>query len=66
MAVGICAAVTLALTMFAFQTKIDFTAWGGNNYLVDYKPMKRQMIAGCLVPAIVLPTGTNKSDPAHF
>jgi len=29
MAVGICAAVTLALTMFAFQTKIDFTAWGG-------------------------------------
>jgi len=29
MAVGVCAAVTLALTIFAFQTKIDFTAMGG-------------------------------------
>jgi len=29
MAVGMCAAVTLALTIFAFQTKIDFTAMGG-------------------------------------
>jgi len=28
-AIGICAAVTLALTAFAFQSKIDFTAWGG-------------------------------------
>ena len=28
MAVGVCAAVILALTIFAFQTKIDFTAWG--------------------------------------
>jgi FtsH-binding integral membrane protein len=28
-AVGICAAVTLVLTLFAFQTKIDFTACGG-------------------------------------
>jgi len=28
-AVGICAAVTLALTLFAFQTKIDFTNCGG-------------------------------------
>jgi FtsH-binding integral membrane protein len=29
MAVGVCAAVVLALTLFAFQTKIDFTACGG-------------------------------------
>ena len=29
MAVGMCAVVTLSLTIFAFQTKIDFTAWGG-------------------------------------
>merc|ERR1719347_650495 len=29
MAVGVCAAITLALTVFAFQTKIDFTAMGG-------------------------------------
>ena len=28
-AVGITAAVTLALTLFAFQTKIDFTGCGG-------------------------------------
>lgn len=30
MAVGITAAVCLALTIFAFQTKIDFTVMGGN------------------------------------
>ena len=30
LAVGVCAAVTLALTIFAFQTKIDFTVIGGN------------------------------------
>jgi len=29
LAVFICAAVTLALTIFAFQTKFDFTACGG-------------------------------------
>ncbi|KAA0184404.1 hypothetical protein HAZT_HAZT005373 [Hyalella azteca] len=29
MAVGICVVVTLALTLFAFQTKIDFTMMGG-------------------------------------
>jgi len=29
MAVGVCAAITLGLTIFAFQTKIDFTAMGG-------------------------------------
>ena len=29
MAVGACAAITLGLTIFAFQTKIDFTACGG-------------------------------------
>ena len=29
MAVGTTAAVTLALTLFAFQTKIDFTGCGG-------------------------------------
>ncbi len=28
-AVGICAAVTLGLTVFAFQTKYDFTTCGG-------------------------------------
>ena len=31
LAVGICAAVTLALTIFAFQTKFDFTACGGES-----------------------------------
>ena len=31
MAVGMCAVVTLSLTIFAFQTKIDFTAWGGKS-----------------------------------
>ena len=30
MAVGVCAAITLGLTIFAFQTKIDFTACGGS------------------------------------
>lgn len=29
MSVGICAVVTFALTLFAFQTKIDFTIMGG-------------------------------------
>ena len=29
MAFGVCAAITMALTVFAFQTKIDFTALGG-------------------------------------
>lgn len=29
LAVGICAVVTLGLTLFAFQTKIDFTMMGG-------------------------------------
>jgi len=29
MAVGVTAAIVFALTIFAFQTKIDFTAWGG-------------------------------------
>ena len=33
MAVGVCAAITLALTVFAFQTKIDFTAMGGKLYI---------------------------------
>ena len=33
MAVGTTAAVTLALTIFAFQTKIDFTGCGGENFL---------------------------------
>ena len=31
MAVGTTAAVTLALTLFAFQTKIDFTGCGGRD-----------------------------------
>ena len=30
MAVGTTAGVTLALTIFAFQTKIDFTGCGGD------------------------------------
>ncbi len=34
MAAGITAAVTLALTIFAFQTKYDFTTCGG-----DFKKM---------------------------
>jgi len=29
MAVGVTSVVVLGLTIFAFQTKIDFTAWGG-------------------------------------
>ena len=29
-AVGMTGAVVFALTLFAMQTKIDFTAWGGN------------------------------------
>jgi len=29
LAVGLTAAVVLALTLFAFQTRIDFTMWGG-------------------------------------
>ena len=35
MAVGVCAAITLVLTIFAFQTKIDFTAMGGK-FLSSY------------------------------
>ena len=34
MAVGVCAAITLALTVFAFQTKIDFTAMGGKLFIL--------------------------------
>ena len=34
-AVGITAGVTLGLTLFAFQTKIDFTACGGNSKMVN-------------------------------
>ena len=34
-AVGITAGVTLGLTLFAFQTKIDFTACGGNDKIGD-------------------------------
>ena len=30
-AVGMTVLVVFALTMFAMQTKIDFTAWGGDN-----------------------------------
>ncbi|XP_065838748.1 protein lifeguard 1-like [Oscarella lobularis] len=33
MAIGICAAVCLALTLFAFNTKFDFTLWGGFLYV---------------------------------
>ena len=33
LAVGVCAAVTLALTKFALQTRIDFTLIGGNNLI---------------------------------
>ena len=33
LAVGITAAVCLALTIFAFQTKIDFTVMGGKMML---------------------------------
>ena len=36
MAVGVCAAIVLALTMFAFQTKVDFTAWGGDEDIENY------------------------------
>ena len=36
MAVGTTAAVTLALTLFAFQTKIDFTGCGGEGGLMKY------------------------------
>lgn len=35
LAVGITAAVCLGLTLFAFQTKIDFTVMGGKN-LTDF------------------------------
>ena len=31
-AVGMTAGVVFALTLFAMQTKIDFTAWGGEAY----------------------------------
>ena len=37
MAVGVCAAIVLALTMFAFQTKVDFTAWGGDEKIFFVK-----------------------------
>jgi len=51
-AVGICAAVTLALTVFAFQTKYDFTTCGG-------------MLCGMLIVLIIsgfllMIFGTNK------
>ena len=34
MAVGTTAAVVIALTIFAFQTKIDFTGCGGGNIIL--------------------------------
>ena len=37
-AVGITAAVTLALTLFALQTKIDFTMCGGDHLPTDLTP----------------------------
>jgi hypothetical protein len=33
-AVGACAAVSLGLTLFAFQTKFDFTTCGGTSFWV--------------------------------
>ena len=36
MAVGTTAAVTLALTLFAFQTKIDFTGCGGLDLRIQF------------------------------
>ena len=38
MAVGTTAGVTLALTIFAFQTKIDFTGCGGEE-LIDHSSL---------------------------
>ena len=36
-AIGITAGVTFGLTIFAFQTKIDFTACGGMNQLNSFQ-----------------------------
>ena len=36
-AVGMTAGVVFALTLFAMQTKIDFTAWGGEAVVLDKK-----------------------------
>ena len=37
MAAGITAAVTIGLTLFAFQTKWDFTTCGGRHSLSPYR-----------------------------
>ena len=52
MAVGVCAAITLALTVFAFQTKVDFTAMGGkwlNFHLTIYISYSGVLIAVLMV-----------------
>ena len=40
------ALVVFALTMFAMQTKIDFTAWGGENVKRGAQTYIRQMDVG--------------------
>ena len=52
-AVGITAAVTLGLTLFAFQTKIDFTACGGVLCALSII----LMVAGLIVLIVVLAGG---------
>ena len=52
-AVGITAAVTLALTLFAFQTKIDFTGCGGT-YVFTKKKILKFILTIILKPSHLL------------
>ena len=46
-AIGITAGVTFGLTIFAFQTKIDFTACGGMNQLNSFQIIFNPLALKC-------------------
>ena len=55
MAVGTTAGVTLALTIFAFQTKIDFTGCGGEKTLLEFfSDIKMKPFLGALLCVLVI------------
>ena len=50
MAVGITSILVIALTVFAWQTKFDFTAMGGV-LLVRYKIFRSRSVENLVLPA---------------
>ena len=57
-AVGMTAGVVFALTLFAMQTKVDFTAWGGerptSTYLVKLSIVWNSGALLCVLVVFIL------------